>query len=68
MINHKVVYSQAILMCDELRYTTHLSLNLVVKEFLKLINIWRSYRQSGRLFHAPHSLCTFVLKDAELAR
>jgi len=26
---------------------THLSLNLPVKEFLKLVNIWPSYRQNG---------------------
>ena len=23
---------------------------------------------NGRLFHAPHSPCTFVIKDADLAR
>ena len=34
----------------------------------KLVNIWRSYRQNGWLFHIPHSPYTFVLKDAELAR
>ena len=28
-------------------YTTHLSLDLLVKEFLKLVNIWQSYRQNG---------------------
>ena len=39
---------------DELRYfTTHLSLSLSMKEFLKLVNIWPSYKQNGRLFHAP---------------
>jgi len=26
---------------------TNLSLNLPVKEFLKSVNIWRSYRQNG---------------------
>jgi len=25
----------------------YLSVNLLVKEFLKLVNIWRSYRQNG---------------------
>ena len=33
--------------------TTHLSLNLLVKEFLKLVNIWRSYRQNGDCFVRP---------------
>ena len=31
-------------------FTTHLSLNLLVKELLKLANIWRSYRQNGDYF------------------
>ena len=31
---------------DELYFTTHLSFNLPVKEFLKLVNIWLCYRQS----------------------
>jgi len=43
-------------------FTTYLSLTLMVKEFLKLENIWWSYRQNGWLFHAPHSPCAFVLK------
>jgi len=41
---------------DELIYyafITHLSLNLLVKEFLKLVNIWRSYRQTGDCFMRP---------------
>jgi len=37
---------------DEL-FTTHLSLNLSVKEFLKLVNIWRSYMQNGDCFLHP---------------
>jgi len=49
-------------------FTTHLSLNLLVKEFLKLVNIWQSYRQNGLLFHAPHSPYTLVHKNADLAR
>jgi len=34
-------------------FTTHLSLNLLVKEFLKLVNIWQSYRQNGDSFMHP---------------
>ena len=34
-------------------FTTHLSLNLLVKEFLKLVNIWQSYRQNGDCFMRP---------------
>jgi len=34
------------LRCDELLFTTHLSFSLLVKEFLTLVNIWRSYRQN----------------------
>jgi len=32
--------------CDEL-FFIHLSFNLLEKEFLKLVNIWRSCRQNG---------------------
>jgi len=32
-------------------FTTHLS--LVFKEFLKLVNTWRSYRQNGDCFMRP---------------
>ena len=28
-------------------------LNLLVKEFLKLVNIWRSYEQNGNCFMRP---------------
>jgi len=28
-------------------FTTHLSFTLLVKEFLRLMNIWRSYGQNG---------------------
>jgi len=34
------------LRCDELLYYTFI-INLLVKEFLKLVNIWQSYRQNG---------------------
>jgi len=34
-------------------FTTHLSLNLLVKEFLKLVNIWQNYRQNGDCFMRP---------------
>ena len=30
--------------------TTHLSFNLLMKEFLKLVIIWRSFRQNGDCF------------------
>jgi len=33
------------LRCDAF-FTTHLSLTLLVKEFLRLVNIWRSYGQN----------------------
>jgi len=55
------------LSCDELFYYTFI-IQLLVKEFLKLVNIWRSYRQNGLLLHAPHSLCTFFLRGTDLAR
>ena len=40
-------------------FTTHLSLNSLVKEFLKLVKIWRSYRQNGDCFMRPirNALC-----------
>jgi len=34
------------LRCDELLYYTFLSLTLLVKEFVRLVNIWRSYGQN----------------------
>jgi len=34
------------LKCDELLYYTFL-FTLLVKEFLRLVNTWRSYRQNG---------------------
>jgi len=34
-------------------FTTRLSLNLLVKEFLKFVNIWRSYMQNGDCFMRP---------------
>ena len=49
-------------------FTTHLSFTLLVKEFLRLVNIWRSYGQNRWLCHIPHSPCTFVLKYADLVR
>ena len=33
------------LRCDELRYYTFI-IHSAVKEFLRLVNIWRSYRQN----------------------
>jgi len=52
----------------EVVFITNLSLNLLVTEFLKSVNTWRSYRQNGWLCHTPHSLYTFVRREAELAR
>ena len=57
-------------------FTTHLSLNLLVKKFLKLVNIWRSYRQnrdcfmchiciallSSKMLISPDKLNNFVLR------
>ena len=34
------------LRCDEF-FTTHLSFNLLVKEFLKLVNYWRTNKQTN---------------------
>ena len=66
MMNHEVVYPSILGVMSN--FSTRLSLNLQVKEFLKLVNIWRSHGQNGWLLHAPHSPCTFVLKDADLVR
>ena len=49
-------------------FTTHLSFTLLVKESVRLVNIWRSYGQNRWLCHIPHSPSTFVLKDADLVR
>ena len=45
-------------------FTTHLPFTLMVKEFFRLVNIWRSYGQNRWMCHIPHSPCTFVIKDA----
>jgi len=42
-------------------FTTHLSLNFLVKEFLKLVNIWRSYRQNGDCFMRPFRIALLSL-------
>ena len=34
-------------------FTTRLSLNRQMKEFLKLVSIWQSYRQNGDCFMRP---------------
>ena len=34
------------LRCDMSYFTTHLSFTLLVKQFLRLVNIWRSYGQN----------------------
>jgi len=55
------------LRCDELLYYTFI-IHSAGEKFLRLVNIWRSYGQNHRVCHIPHSPCTFVLKDADLAR
>ena len=40
-------------------FATNLLLSSLVKEFIKLVNIWQSYGQNGRLFYALHSPCAF---------
>jgi len=45
----------------------YVSFNMLVKEYLKSVNIWQSYGQNGRFCHMPHTPYTFVLKDAHLA-
>ena len=54
------------LTCNELLYYTFIIHS--VGEILRLVNIWRSYGQNHWLCHIPHSPCTFVLKDTDLAR
>ena len=54
------------LRCDELLYYTFIIHS--AGEFLRFVNIWRSHRRNGWLYHTPHSPCTFVLKDADLAK
>jgi len=65
MINHKIAEP-----CIEVMmgyFITNLSIIVPVKEFLKCVNIWQSYRKMvDRVIH-PIRLKTFVLKDAELA-
>ena len=49
-------------------FITNLLIIVPVKEFLKSMNIWRSYRQKMvDCVIRPIRLKTFVLKDAELA-
>jgi len=43
-------------------FTTHLSLNLLVQEFFKLVNIWQSYRQNGDCFMRPIRIALLVSK------
>jgi len=44
MVNHKVV--QPRILGAMSYFTAHLSFTLLVKEFLRLVNIWRSYGQN----------------------
>jgi len=43
-----------LLKCDELLYYTFIILSAAEKK-LTLVNIWRSYRQNGGLYHALYS-------------
>ena len=43
-------------------FTKHLSLNLLVKEFLKLVNIWQSYGQMIACFMCPIRLALLSSK------
>jgi len=56
------------LKCNELLYYTFIIHLAGEKIFLRLVNIWRSHKQNRCLCYIPHSPCTFVLKDADLAR
>jgi len=66
MMNHKVAQLSIYIMMGYI--ITNLSFNLLVKEFLKSVNIWRSYWQNAWFCHTRHSSYAFVPKDAELAR
>jgi len=66
MINHKVAQPSTEVVMGY--FITNSSFIVQVKEFLKSVNIWRSYKQNGWSRHTPHSPYTFVLKGAELAR
>jgi len=48
-------------------FITNLSFNSLVKEFLKPVNIWQSYKQNGCVI-LPILSYIFVIKDAELVR
>ena len=43
-------------------FIANLAVNLLVKEFLKSVNIWRSYKQNGLLRHMPTHLALLSLK------
>ena len=54
------------LSCDGLLYYTFI-IHSAGKRFLRLVNIWRSYRQNGDCFMRPFAF-TFVLQHADFAR
>ena len=62
MICHKVI--QPSIKGVMIFFTTHLSFCLLVKEFLKLVNIWRNYRQNGDCFLRP--ICIALLSSKML--
>jgi len=53
VINDKSQGSIAKHLRNDALFTTHLSFDVLVKELLKLVNIWRSYRQNGDCFMRP---------------
>ena len=55
------------LRCNELLYYTFI-IHSAGDRIFKIDEHWRSYGQNRCLCHIPHSPCTFVLKDADLAR
>jgi len=68
VINHKSQVSIAkYSRCDELLYKTFI-IQSAGERIFKIGEHLTSYKQNALLFHAPHSPCTFVLKDANLAR
>jgi len=67
MINHKVVYSQAFIESDELIYYTFI-IQSAGERIFKIGEHLAKLQAKWGLIHAPHSHCTFVLKDADLAR
>jgi len=68
MINHQSLGSIAKhLMNDDLLHCIFITLSAGERIF-KIGEHLEKLQAEWRSFHAPHSHCTFVLKDADLAR